>query len=330
MKSIYLSIIILLTAFTVTEAKKVKFACDMTGITIMPTGMHITGDFQTAAGFPGGDWNSASTPLTQEPGTDIYSIVVDIPAFAKYEYKFVNGDQFYEVEFVPEFSRVMWNFNDNRWIYVDSLANDTTFVGAIIFGGNAPDGMKLVRFYVDMQNTTVNAGGVHLAGSFQGWNPAATQLYSFGVQNDIHEVIAYVPAGTYEYKFYNGITTPEIIPGICSVNSNREVTVVDDMLLDYICYADCIPCLTGIAEFASFSPTLYPNPATDFVTVKLPESTAPVSLIITDLAGRALRKNLNLTGESFTIERNGLGEGCYLVNLIADEKVVGVGRVIFQ
>lgn len=329
MKSIYLSITILLISFTMTEAKKVKFSCDMTGIPIMTTGMHIFGDFQTLAGFSGGDWNSASTPLTQEPGTDIYSVVVDIPAFAKYEYKFINGDQSYEIEFVPEFSRVMWNFNDNRWIYVDSLANDTTFTGAIIFGGNAPDGMKLVRFYVDMQNTTVNTGGVHLAGSFQGWNPASTQLYAFGVQNDIHEVIAHMPAGTYEYKFYNG-ATPEIIPGICSVNSNREVTVVDDILLNYICYADCIPCLTGIAEFASFSPTLYPNPATDFVTVKLPESAAPLSLLVTDIAGRTLRKNFNLTGESFTIERGGLSEGCYLVNLFSDEKLIGVAKVFFQ
>lgn len=329
MKSIYFFITILLISFTLAEAKKVKFACDMTGITIMPTGMHIVGDFQTLAGFPGGDWNSSSTPLTQEPGTDIYSIVVDIPAFAKYEYKFVNGDQFYEVEFTPLYSRVMWNFNDNRWIYVDSLANDTTFVGAIMFGGNAPAGLKLVRFYTDMQNTTVNVGGVHLAGSFQGWNPAVTPLYAFGVQNDIHEVIAYVPAGTYEYKFYNG-TTPEIIPGICSVNSNREVTVVDDMLLDYICFADCIPCLTGIAEFASFSMTLFPNPATDFVTIRLPDYSSPLSLILTDLTGRTIKKIPKLSGESYNLERGNLAAGAYFIKLFSGEKMIGISKVVFE
>ena len=87
--------------------------------------------------FRKGDWASNTTTLTQEGSTEIYSIVVDIPAFAKYEYKFLNGDQFYEAEFVP-IIRVGYNFNDNRWIYVDSLANDTTFVGAILFAGNAP------------------------------------------------------------------------------------------------------------------------------------------------------------------------------------------------
>jgi len=147
-------------------AKKVKFAVDMTGIAINTTGMHVSGDFQTLAGFAGGDWNSGSTSLTQEGTSDIYSIVVDIPAFAKYEYKFVNGDQFYEAEFVPELSRVLYNFNDNRWLYVDSIANDTTFVGAIMFGGNAPAGLTLIRFYVDMQNETIAAGGMHVAGNF--------------------------------------------------------------------------------------------------------------------------------------------------------------------
>ncbi|MBK8686725.1 MAG: hypothetical protein IPN26_18020 [Bacteroidetes bacterium] len=48
-------------------------------------------------------------------------MVVDLPAFAKYEYKFLNGDQGYEVEVVPEESRANYNLSDNRWIYVDSL-----------------------------------------------------------------------------------------------------------------------------------------------------------------------------------------------------------------
>src|SRR3989344_125947 len=136
MKKIILVSVAILLASNITFAKKIKFSVDMTGIAISPFGMHISGDFQTLAGFSGGDWMSNNTPLTQEiSDTNIYSIVVDIPAFAKYEYKFVNGDQFYEAEFVPEESRVGYNFNDSRWIYLDSLADDTTFVGAILFGG---------------------------------------------------------------------------------------------------------------------------------------------------------------------------------------------------
>src|SRR6185436_15682419 len=152
MKKILFIFLFLLVA-GISVAKKVKFAVDMTGQVLNVTGVHIGGDFQTLAGFAGGDWMPGTTPMTQETGdTNIYSIVVDIPAFTKYEYKVINGDQWYEAEFVPLESRVGYNFNDNRWLWVDSLSNDTTFVGALLFSGNAPAGLKLLRVVVDMQN----------------------------------------------------------------------------------------------------------------------------------------------------------------------------------
>src|SRR5437868_4873019 len=94
----FLVLVAALFLSTTVFAKKVKFAVDMTGDTINVTGMHIGGDFQTAAGFAGGDWMPNTTPLTQEGVTDIWSIVVDIPAFQKYEYKILNGDQWYDAE----------------------------------------------------------------------------------------------------------------------------------------------------------------------------------------------------------------------------------------
>ena len=113
-------------------AKRVKFAVDMTGQTISPNGVHISGDFQTEAGFPT-DWDSESTVMNKETGSDIYSVTVNIPAFRKYEYKYVNGDKFYEVEFVPEKSRVGYDFSDSRWIYIDSLSDDVTLLPKLLF-----------------------------------------------------------------------------------------------------------------------------------------------------------------------------------------------------
>jgi hypothetical protein len=302
----------------------------MTGIPVLPTGMHVSGDFQKLAGFPGGDWNSGSTPLMQEPGTDIYSIVVDIPAFTKYEYKFVNGDQFYEAEFVPEFSRVMYNFNDNRWLYVDSLANDTTFVGAIIFGGNAPAGMRLVRFYVDMQNVSVSANGVHLSGSFQGFDPSSTILYSFG--NNVYEVIAYMPDGTYGYKFVNGNTLSgeESIPGPCSVNSNREVTVIEDVLLSPVCFGECSWCTTGIAENETENPQFYPNPAAYETTLLLNKSLISPVIKLSDISGRTLRNYHNINTDLLVIEKGNLKPGIYFITVLSDNKTSASSKLIFE
>src|SRR5689334_19803480 len=189
MKKVLLTAVILLSA-TFVFAKKVKFSVDLDTVTANVTGVHVMGDFQGVAGFPGGDWLPNTTPLTQEASSTIYSTVVDIPAFTKYEYKFVNGDQGYEAEFVPLPSRVGYNFNDNRWLWVDSLANDTTDIGAILFAGNAPVNLTLLRFKVDMSEALVDPAGVHVAGDFQGWDPSKIMLYSFG--SGVYEIIAYL------------------------------------------------------------------------------------------------------------------------------------------
>lgn len=332
MKKIILAIVILSVSQAV-FGKKVKFACDMTGVAVNVTGMHVSGDFQTAAGFAGGDWNSATTPLTQEGVTEIYSIVVDVPAFTKYEYKFVNGDQFYDAEFVPEYSRVGYNFNDNRWIYVDSLADDTMMVGPILFAQNAPAGMNLMRVFVDMMNETVSSNGVHVAGNFQGWDPQKTILYSFGPDNTnglfIYEMLCYVPVGgTYEYKFYNGNSAidGEVVPAICSVNSNRSVTMLGDTMLKLVCFASCQSCLTGIDEPLASSFIVAPNPSSDFTTISWVARQFD-SLYITDVTGRVVKMINHLSENKLVLNRSEFERGIYFVHA-GDSS--SVAKIVFQ
>lgn len=268
MKKIILFSWVLLISVSV-FAKKVKFAVDMTGQTVSPNGVHISGDFQTVAGFSGGDWNSATCAMLQEGSSEIYSIVVDIPAFQKYEYRIINGDLFYESEFVPVESRVGYDFNDNRWIYIDSLANDTTFVGAILFGGNAPEGKKLVRLLVDMTQESVSTAGVYAAGSFNGWDYTSAALYNF--EGNIYEVIQYMPEGSYAYKFANGHSSAdaEPVPSACATNGSRAIDVVNDTVLPAVCFAYCTACGTGIADILQNSISIYPNPSNDKITISL-------------------------------------------------------------
>ncbi|MCC6372815.1 MAG: hypothetical protein IT236_17560, partial [Bacteroidia bacterium] len=160
------------------SAKKVKFSVDMTGQTVSVNGVHVVGDFQALAGL-GPDWDPATAAMAKEGNTNIYSIIVNIPAQRKYEFRFVNGDLSYEAEFVPNESRVGYNFVDNRWLYVDSLANDTTFIGAILYAGNAPSGKTLVRYKLNTNHLgAVPASGFHVAASFQSFDPTKIKLYT--------------------------------------------------------------------------------------------------------------------------------------------------------
>ena len=261
--------VLILSASTLTFAKKVKFSVDMDTNAVNVNGIHITGNFQDEAGFAA-DWDPASTAMTQDiSDPSVYNVVVDIPAFREYEFKFVNGIFGYEVEFVPMEARVIYQFNDNRWIYIDSLSNDTQLVKPVIYSGNAPAGKDLLRFRVDMRNvTTLSPKGVHVAGNFQGWDPAITRLYSF--DGNIFEYITYVdsgmPAVEREFKYYNGNTsgTAEAVPLTCAnVGGNRGVYISSDSILSEVCFAACAPCAgNGINYFTDEQRlSVSPNPS---------------------------------------------------------------------
>jgi hypothetical protein len=331
----YLIIIILLLAGPAVNAKKVKFAVDMTGQTVNTTGVHVSGDFQEAAGFEGGNWQSNTTVMDNEPGTEIYSVIVDIPAFAKYEYKFLNGDQWYEVEFVPLESRVGYEFNDNRWVYVDSLYIDTTNISPVLFSGNAPDGRYLLRVKVDLQlDEMVSPQGMHVAGIFQGWDPSTNMLYNF--TDKIYEAIVYVGMGLgyTEYRFVNGNTIGEYetVPPDCSVNGNRYVMFTSDTVMETVCFSACSACgAQGI--FDNHQPDqarIYPNPCTGFTNIDFNDEEDVHTVTIFDIMGNTLRVYDDCRSESLLISRDKLKNGVYFIKIESGNNRLSTLRLVIS
>jgi hypothetical protein len=297
---------------SVAEGKKVKFTVNMVGQAISPNGVHVSGDFQEAAGFPGVNWDCDKMLMTQEAGdTNLYSLIVDIPAFQKYEYKFINGDLCYEVEVVPELNRAEYNFSDSRWIYVDSLSNDTTETGAILFGGTAPQGLTAVRFRVNMsQEAGIAPAGVHLAADFQGWDPQKNILYSFA--GGIYEWIAFLNTGSYQFRYYNGNSAPngENVPAACAVGANRPLILTADTIMDLICYASCNICWpTALTESEEARQSVFPNPANESLIV---QTRGFQTLTVQSLQGNILLKAEGK--DRITVPVSSLSPGIYLLH----------------
>lgn len=103
-----------------------------------------------------------------------------------------------------------------------------------------------VTFRVDMSQVTVSTNGVHIAGAFQDWDPAATPMNDDDGDN-VYEYTVSLPANmTYEYKFVNGNAwgMDEAVPSDCAQNNNRFVEVgSQDIVLNAVCYASCGACL---------------------------------------------------------------------------------------
>ncbi|MEC8663589.1 MAG: hypothetical protein VXY03_06900, partial [Bacteroidota bacterium] len=99
-----------------------------------------------------------------------------------------------------------------------------------------------VTLTVDMSNEMVSADGVHVAGSFQGWDPAATPMTDNGDGTWSHTFTSDT-AATYQYKFINGNAwgSDEGIPGACAFDGNRQIEVDGVMgeASSTVCYNSC-------------------------------------------------------------------------------------------
>ncbi len=321
-KKIYILFFFMLCSFFM-QAKKVKFTVDMSGQVLSSLGIHVIGDFQTIAGLGADFIPDPLCKMTKDlTDTNLYYLFADIPAFAKYEYKYVNGDQTYEVEIVPELSQVGYNFDDNRWIYIDSLANDTTKLASVQFSQNGPKGLNTIRFKADMTLQTVSPQGVHVAGSFQSNDPKTHKLYSFG--NNVYEIIAYMPAASYDYKYYNGSTLAdaETVPSSCAVSGNRTIALSQDTLLN-VCYALCTSCYpASTIALEESNMEFYPNPMNDQAILKMNVNHLPNEVIVLDVFGRKVQQYTSITSPILSIQRNNLSAGIYSIKLkYTDDKV---------
>ncbi|MBE0637838.1 MAG: T9SS type A sorting domain-containing protein [Bacteroidales bacterium] len=225
--------VIYLTSTTVqeqTSGVEVTFRVDMSEQTVSPLGVHIAGSFQ--------GWDPGATEMT-DTGNSIYAVTITLTEGEYIEYKFVNGNAWGMDESVPPGCAA----NNNRFLTVP--AQNTT-LEAVCFGSCTicNPGSVDVTFQVDMSNETVSPLGVHIAGSFQGWDPAGTLMTEVG--NNVYAVtIELQIGGYYEYKFVNGNAwgMDETVPPQCASGWNRYITVpAVPVILDAVCFGSCDPC----------------------------------------------------------------------------------------
>jgi len=215
-------------------ATSVTFRVDMSLQTVPPEGVHIAGSFQ--------GWNPGGTPMTLT-GNNIYEYTAVLVAGETVEYKYINGDEWGEDESVPPACAQ----NNNRFLTVPS--NDT-ILPAVCFGSCGPCGAPVsITFKVDLSEQSVSPDGVHIAGSFQGWNPGSSPMTDMG--NGVYAYSVTLSAGDYvEYKFINGNDWPgeENVPAACGVPNgvggyNRFLDVPNaNTTINTVCFGSCFPC----------------------------------------------------------------------------------------
>lgn len=121
-----------------------------------------------------------------------------------------------------------------------------TLLGAILIAGMTQSQTHMVTLEVDMNNETVDANGVHVAGSFQDWSETETPMNDMDADG-VYSVLLELDEGIHEFKFLNGNAWPmaEDVPPGCQVefagNDNRQIEVTSDMTYR-VCFGRCSAC----------------------------------------------------------------------------------------
>jgi len=166
------------------DAVSITFQVDMANEDVSADGVHIAGSMQ--------GWSPSATPLSDADGDGVYSVILDLTPGDTIEYKYINGNAWGGDEFQG---------GSNRSLVVPDV---DTVLPAYCFNSLHLCSEASITFQVDMNFETVSANGVHIAGSMQGWDPAATAL-SDADADGIYSVTLVLTAGdTVEYKYING------------------------------------------------------------------------------------------------------------------------------
>jgi hypothetical protein len=249
MKKFFTFCFVALSAMMAQAQVAVTFNVDMTGQTVSANGVHMAGNFNdvnydgTAENAAYVNWNPSAIALADQ-GNGIWSVTLNLVA-ERYEFKLINGNDWPFAEDVPPACQVEVNGNDNRFWSISGL--NATESMTVCYESCAACGENTIRFRVDMtqEGAGVNPAGIFVAGDFQGWNPAGSQLIDPDGNGTFEGYFSTGSSEVANFKFINGNdwAFAESIPAACNVNDNRELIVeAVNTVADVICFSACGPC----------------------------------------------------------------------------------------
>ncbi|NOU46015.1 MAG: T9SS type A sorting domain-containing protein [Bacteroidales bacterium] len=219
---------------------QITFRVEMNLESIDPAGVHIAGSFN--------NWSPSETSLNNLGG-GIYGITIPAIIGSEVEYLFVNGNTSGDFEIVPSECGVPdEEGNFNRFIVTPD--NDSTLSVVCFSRCSVCPPTHNVTFRVDMAQQSISPDGIHLAGSFNDFDPVSIPMVNQG--NDVFSTtIELVEGEIILFRYVNGADAIgfETVPEACGTddgtgNYYRSFTVIEyDLILDEVCFSECEDCV---------------------------------------------------------------------------------------
>ena len=136
---------------------------------------------------------------------------------------------------------------------------------------------------------------------------------------NVVRIYKYWGPGDYDYNWY---TTSPNLGIVATFDAQNNV---------YTLIRHDTSTTTGTKIIRATNTTLYPNPFTNTATLKIEgfNTSTNTTLIITDLVGKVVRE-LHITGNETTIQRDGLNPGLYFYYVANNETGIAKGKFVVE
>ncbi len=280
----------------------VTFRVNLGNLQASANGVHLTGSFV--------NWDADSIQMIPVGG-NLYEATLSLDSTSSIQYKFLNGNTFSNEESVPSTCGISNGFGGyNRSL---NVPQQNTVLFPVCFAActacATPASYINVQFRVDLSGNSISPKGVHLAGTFNGFDADSTEMMPIGA-NVYAASISLDSTLVVQYKFLNGnafgIGEDEIVPAQCGFPNglggyNRQLNVPEsNTALPTVCFEACNPCNTvGIeaTEEALHGLSIFPNPANVFVTIRYTQkSSVPITILIFNSSGKIIENHFIQNG----------------------------------
>jgi hypothetical protein len=95
-------------------------------------------------------------------------------------------------------------------------------------------------------------------------------------------------------------------------------------------YTTCYPVTTGISNYVSigYSVSVLPNPFSSYTILRTDKILNDANLIIYNSFGQTVKQIKNISGQTFTLQRDNLSSGLYFLQLTQDNKILTTDKIV--
>jgi hypothetical protein len=317
---IFLSSLALLSILNTAYSADITFIVDMNEVDEPFTIPEVNGNFN--------GWCGGCAPMSDADSDGVWELVISLDP-GTYEYKFAYDTWAGQETLLPgsECTLTTGQFTNRILTVTGDAVLPTVCWGECTACGEGPL-VSDVTFRLDMSDADFAFTTPEVNGTFNNWCGGCAPMSDADGDN-IWEIVIPISGESAEYKFaYDNWAGQENLnpDAECTLTTdgftNRLLNLTGDVILDVVCWESCVACEgSAVNEETSASFNVFPNPASDIITVNLEPGISTCDIKIIDTQGKVVLFESIFNSSTISLNLTDFNRGIYFVQVFVNSEV---------